>query len=153
MKPSNFETTYIEVLKMWDFFLMAFFKVKFSQDFLLLGSPDTLLLQQRKYFYASPFSASGSFPMSRLFKSGSQSISFSFPISPSNEYSGLISFRTDWFDLLAVQGILKSLLQDHSSKATIRCSDFFTVQLSHLYMTIGNHNFDYMTFVGSFSAF
>ena len=62
--------------------------------------------------------------------------SFSFSISPSNEYSGLISFRTDWFDLLAVQGTLKSLLQHHSSKASIlRCSAFFMVQLSHLYMT------------------
>ena len=62
--------------------------------------------------------------------------SFSFSISPSNEKSGLISFRTDWFDLLAVQGTLKSLLQHHSSKASIlRCSAFFMVQLSHLYMT------------------
>ena len=58
--------------------------------------------------------------------------SFSFSISPSNEYSGLISCRTDWFDLLAVQGTLKSLLQHHSSKASIlQCSAFFTVQLSH----------------------
>ena len=62
--------------------------------------------------------------------------SFSFNISPSNEYSGLISFRIDWFDLLAVLGTLKSLLQHHSSKASIlRCSAFFMVQLSHLYMT------------------
>ena len=64
--------------------------------------------------------------------------SFSFNISPSNEHSGLISFRMDWLDLLAVQGTLQSLLQHHSSKASIlRCSAFFTVQLSHLYMTIG----------------
>ena len=64
--------------------------------------------------------------------------SFSFSISPSNEYSGLISFRIDWFDLLAVQGTLKSLLQHHSSKASIlRCSTFFMVQLSHAYMTTG----------------
>ena len=64
--------------------------------------------------------------------------SFSFSISPSNEYSGLISFRNDWFDLLAVHGTLKSLLQHHSSKASIlRCSAFFMVQLSHPYMTIG----------------
>ena len=62
--------------------------------------------------------------------------SFSFSISPSKEYSVLISFRIDWFDLLAVQGTLKSLLQHHSSKASIfRCSAFFTVQLSHPYMT------------------
>ena len=64
--------------------------------------------------------------------------SFSFNISPSNEYSGLISFRMDWFDLLAVPGTLKSLLQHHSSKASIlRRSAFFTAQLSHAYMTTG----------------
>ena len=64
--------------------------------------------------------------------------SFSFSLSPSNEYSGLISFRMDWFDLLAVQGTLKSLLQHHSSKASILwCSAFFMVQLSHPYMTTG----------------
>ena len=61
-----------------------------------------------------------------------------FSISPSNEYSGMISFRIDWFDLLAVQGTLKSLLQHHSSKgSTLWCSAFFMVQLSHLYMTAG----------------
>ena len=60
--------------------------------------------------------------------------SFSFSISPSNEYSGLISLRIDWFHLLAVQGILKSLLQDHNSKA-FGAHPFFMVQLSHLYMT------------------
>ena len=64
--------------------------------------------------------------------------SFSFSISPSSEYPGLISFRMDWLDLLAVQGTLKSLLQYHSSKASIlRCSAFFTVQLSHPYTTTG----------------
>ena len=62
--------------------------------------------------------------------------SFSFSISPSNEYSGLISFRIDWFDLLAVQGTLKSLHQHHSSKASnLQCSAFFMMQLSHPYMT------------------
>ena len=64
--------------------------------------------------------------------------SFSFKISPSNEYSGMISFRMDWFDLLAVQWSLKSLLQHHSSKASIlQPSAFFIVQLSHPYMTTG----------------
>ena len=64
--------------------------------------------------------------------------SFSFNISPSNEHPGLISIRMDWLDLLAVQGTLKSLLQHHSSKASIlRCSAFFTVQLSRPYMTTG----------------
>ena len=72
--------------------------------------------------------------------------SFSFSLSPSNEYSGLISFRTDWFDLHAVQGTLKSLLQHHSSKASIRqYSVFFMVQLSHLHRTTAkNHSFGYM---------
>ena len=70
---------------------------------------------------------------------------FSFNISPSNEYSGLISFRIDWLDLLAVQGTLKSLLQHHSSKASIlRCSAFFIVQLSHpsIHDYWKNHGFD-----------
>ena len=76
--------------------------------------------------------------MSQLFASGGQSIgSFSFNISPSNEHSGLI-FRMDWLDLLAVQGTLKSLLQQHSSKASILWhSAFFTVQLLYPYMTTG----------------
>ena len=64
--------------------------------------------------------------------------SFSFSLSPSKEHPGLISFRMDWLDLLAVQGTLKCLLQHHSSKASIlRCSAFFTVQLSHQYMNTG----------------
>ena len=85
------------------------------------------------------------FPSIRVFSSESvlhirwpKCWSFSFSISPSNEYSGLISFRIEWFDLLTVQGTLKSLLQHHSSKASIlRCSAFFIVQLSHPYMTTG----------------
>ena len=85
------------------------------------------------------------FPSIRIFSSESvlhirwpKYWSFSFSISPSNEYSGLISFRMDWLDLLAVQGTLKSLLQHHSSKASVlRCSAFFMVQLSHSYMTTG----------------
>ena len=70
--------------------------------------------------------------------------SFSFSISPSHEYSGLISFRMDWLDLLAVQRTLKNLVHHHSSKAAIlRCSAFFIVQLSHPYMTTGkNHSSD-----------
>ena len=70
--------------------------------------------------------------------SGGQSMSFSFNISPFNEHPGLISFRMDWLDLLAVQGTLQSLLQHHSSKASVLwCSAFFIVQLSHPYMTTG----------------
>ena len=77
--------------------------------------------------------------MSQFFVSGDQSIgSFSVSISPSSEYSGLISFRLDWLDLLAVQETLKSLLQHHSSKASdLQCSAFFIVQLSHPFMTAG----------------
>ena len=85
------------------------------------------------------------FPSNRIFSSETvlhmrwpKYWSFSFNISPSNEHPGLILFRMDWLDLLAVQGTLKSLLQHHSSKASIlRCSAFFTVQLSHPYMTSG----------------
>ena len=69
--------------------------------------------------------------------------SFSFSISPSTEHLGLISFRMNWLDLLPVQGTLKSLLQHHSSKASIfQCSAFFTVQLSHPYMTTGKNSLD-----------
>ena len=76
--------------------------------------------------------------------------SFSFSISSSSEYPGLISFRMDWLDLLAVQGTPKSLLQHHSSKASIlQCSAFFTVQLSHSYMTTGKtKTLTRQTFVG-----
>ena len=82
--------------------------------------------------------ASESFPMSQLHMRWPKYWSFSFSISPSNEHPGLISFRMDWLDLFAVQGTLKSLLQHHTSKASIlRCSAFFTVQLSHPYMTSG----------------
>uniref|UniRef100_A0AC11D7I6 Uncharacterized protein n=1 Tax=Ovis aries TaxID=9940 RepID=A0AC11D7I6_SHEEP len=85
------------------------------------------------------------FPSIRVFSNESvlhirwpKYLSFSFSISPSNEYSGLLSFRIDWFDLLAVQGTLKSLLQHHSSKASIlRRSAFLIVQLPHLYMITG----------------
>ena len=82
---------------------------------------------------------SESFPMSQLFAWGGQSTGVSaLSIIPSKEIPGLISFRMDWLDLLAVQGTLKSLLQHHSSKASLlRCSAFFIVQLSHLYMTTG----------------
>ena len=81
--------------------------------------------------------------------------SFSFTISPSNEHPGLISFRMDWLDLLAVQGTLKSLLQHHSSKASIlQCSVFFIVQLSHPYMTTGKTiALTRQIFVGNVSAF
>ena len=84
------------------------------------------------------FPASESFPKSQFFNQVAKYWSFSFSISPSNDYSALISFRMDRFDFLAVQGTLKSLLQYHSSKASIlQHSAFFMVQISHLYMTTG----------------
>ena len=97
------------------------------------------------------------FPSTRVFSNESvlhirwpKYWSFNFSISPSNEYSGLISFRMDWLDLLAVQGTLESLLQHHSSKPSIlRRSAFFVVQLSHPYMTTGkNKTLTRWTFVG-----
>uniref|UniRef100_A0AC11DW04 Uncharacterized protein n=1 Tax=Ovis aries TaxID=9940 RepID=A0AC11DW04_SHEEP len=92
-----------------------------------------------------PLLLSSIFPSIRVFSSESALCirwpkygNFSFNITPSDKYSGLISFRMDWLDLLAVQGTLKSLLQHHSSKASILwCSAFFIVQLSHPYMTTG----------------
>ena len=107
---------------------------------LILCCPLLLLL--------SIFPASGSFPMSRFFASCGQSVgSFSFCISPSNEYSGLISFRIVWFDLLAVQGTLKSLIQHHSSKASILGHlAFFLGHLAFFLTSVhdcwNNHSFD-----------
>ena len=97
------------------------------------------------------FPASGSFQVSALCIKWPKYWSFSFNISLSNEHPGLISFRVDWLDLLTVQGTLKSLLQHHSSKASIlRCSAFFILQLSHPYMTTGKtlliNSLEYTTF-------
>ena len=101
------------------------------------------------------------FPSIRVFSSESvlrirlpKYWSFNFSISPSNEYSGLVSFRVDWLDLLAVQGTLKSLLQHQSSKASIlQHSAFFIVQLSHAYMTTGkNIALIRQTFVGKVTS-
>ena len=89
-------------------------------------------------FCLQSFPPSGPFPVSWLFTSGGQSACFSFSISYSTEYSGLIFFRMDWFDLLAFQGTLKSLLQHHNLKASVlQCSAFFMVQLSDPYMITG----------------
>ena len=96
-------------------------------------------------FCPQSFPTLGSLPVSWLFASGGQSTELQY--SPSNEYSGLISFRIDWFDLLAVQRILKSLLSllQHNSKiSTLQCSAFFVVQLSHLYVTTTKTSFNYM---------
>ena len=102
-----------------------------SIDFVMPSSHLILFISFSSYLQSFP--ASPSFPMSQL-----KYWDLSFSVSPSNEYSGLISFRMDWFDFLAVQGILKSLLQHHSSKAsTLWCSASFMVQHSHPYMAIG----------------
>ena len=107
--------------------------------------PTESVMPSNRLMLCHPFLLMSSiFPSIRVFSNEStlhimwpKYCSFSFNISPSNEHSGLISFRMDWLDLLAVQGILKILLQHHSSKASIlRCSAFFIVQLSNLYMTI-----------------
>ena len=105
--------------------------VSVPSNHLILCCPLLLHLQS--------FPASGSSPMSQFFASGGQSIGvYSFSISPSNAYSGLISFRIDSFDVLAVQRTHTSLLQHHTSKASILwCSGFFIVQLFHPYMTTG----------------
>ena len=117
---------------------------------------------QPSYPLMSPFFLPSIFPSIRVFSNESALCirwpkywSFSFSISPFNEYSGLISFRMDWLDLLAVQETLKSLLQHHSSKPSIPwCSAFFMVQLSHPYMSIGKTiAFTIQTFVVNVSAF
>ena len=95
---------------------------------LLLPSPPTFNLSQK----------SGSFPVSWFLASGGQSIGALVSISSSKDYSGLLSFRIDWFNLLATQGMLKSLPQHPSSKTILQTSAFFMVQLSHLYVTTEN---------------
>jgi len=116
-----------------------------SQSLLKLMSIESVMSSNHPILCCPPVLLPSIFPSIRIFSRElavcirwPKYWSFSFSISPSNEYSGLISFRMDWFDLLAVQGTLRSLLQHHSSKALIlRCSAFFMVQLSYPYMTTG----------------
>ena len=127
----------------WTAARQASLSITNSQSLLKLMSTESMMPSNHLvvpfFSHLQSFPASGCFQMSPFFTSGGQSIgSFSFSISPSKEHSGLLSFRMDWLDLLAVQGTLKSLLQHHSSKAPIfQCSAFFIVQLSHPYMTTG----------------
>ena len=116
-----------------------------------------LMMPSNHLILCHPLLLPSIFPTIRVFSNKSalhirwpKDWSFSFNISPSNECSGLISFRMDWLDLLAIQGTLESLLQHDNSKASIlRCSDFFKVQLSHPYMTTGkNIALTRWTFVG-----
>ena len=116
-----------------------------SQSLLKLMSIKTVMPSNHLIFCCSLLLLPSIFPSIRVFSNESvlcikwpKYWSFSFSISPSKEHSGLISFRIDWFDLLAVQGTLKNLLQHHSSEASsFQCSAFFMVQLSHPYMTTG----------------
>ena len=114
-----------------------------TQSLLKFMSIESVMLSNHLILYHSTLLLPSVFSSIRVFSNESALCirlpkywSFSFNISPSNEYSELISFRMDWFDLLAVQGTLKSLLQHHNSKASnLWCSAFFMVQLSHPYMT------------------
>ena len=128
----------------WTAACQASLSISNSQSFLKLVFIESMmpsnLLILCCYFLLLPsiFPSIRVLSMSQFFISGGQNWSFSFNISPSNEYSGLISFRMDWLDLLEDHGTLKSLLQEHSLKASIlRCSAFFILQLSHPYMTTG----------------
>ena len=119
--------------------------IKNSQSLLKLMSIESVMPSNHSILCHPLLLLPSIFPSIRVFSnesvlriSGPKYWSFSFSISPFNEYSGLISFRMDWLDLPAVQGTLKSLLQHHSSKVSIpRLSAFFTVQLSHPYMSTG----------------
>ena len=120
----------------------GFLSFTLSQSLLKLMSIELVIPSNHLIFCCPLLLLSSIFPSNRVFSSESSLHiwpnywSFSFTISPSKEYSGLISFRMDWFDLLAVQGTLKSLLQHHSSKASILLfAAFSMVKLSHLYMT------------------
>ena len=116
-----------------------------SQSLLKLMSTESVMPSNHLILYHPLLLLPSIFPSIRVFsnelalrKRRPKYWSFSFSIGPSNEYSGLISFRIDWFDLFEAQGTLKSLLQHYSSKTLILwCSAFFMVQLSHLYMTTG----------------
>ena len=141
---SNFSYAWLFTVP-WSAACQAPLSSTISQSLLKLMSTESVM-PSNHLFHAVPFlSCLQSFPPSGSFSKESDLYigwpkywSFSFTISPSNEYSGLISFRIDWFDLLAVQGTLKGLLQHHSLKASIlQCSAFFMVQLSHPYMTTG----------------
>ena len=129
----------------WTAALQASLSITNSRSSLRLMSIESVMPSNHLILYHPLLLLLSIFPSIRVFSSKSvlhitwpKYWSFSFSISPSNEYSGLISFRVDWFDLLAAQGTLKNLLQHHSSKASVlQCSPFFIAQLSHPYMTTG----------------
>ena len=129
----------------WTAACQAFLSITNSQNLLKLMSIELAIPYKHLILCHHLLLPPSIFPSIRVFSNESvlsirwpKYWSFSFSISPSNEYSGLISFRNDWLNLLAVQGTLKSLLQYHSSKASIlQCPAFFIVQISHQYMTPG----------------
>jgi len=129
----------------WTAVHQASLSITTSQSLLKLMSIKSVMLSNHLLFHSPLLLLPSILPRIRVFSSESalcirwpKDWSFSFSISPSNEYSRLIALQIDWLDLLAVQGTLKSLLQHHSSKASILgSSDFFIVQLSHPYMTTG----------------
>ena len=146
----------------WTATQQASLSITNSQSLLKLMSIKLVMTSNHLILCCLPLLLPSIFPSIRVFTNESALCikwpkywSFSFSISPSNEYSGLISFRMDWLDLLVVQRTLKSLLQHHSSKASIlRCSAFFMVQLSHPYMTTGNTTgLTRRTFVSNVAAF
>ena len=129
----------------WTVACQASLSITSSWSSLKLISIESVIPSNHLILFCTLLLLSSIFPSIKVFSNESVLLirrpkywNFSFSISSSNEYSGLISFRMDWLDLLAVQGTLKCLLQHHSSKASIlRCSAFFIVQLSHPYMTTG----------------
>ena len=129
----------------WTAACQASLSFTISQSLLKLMSIESVMPSNHLILYHPLLLPPSIFPSVRVFSNESvlhirwpKYWSFSFNISPSNEYLGLISFRNDWYDLLAVQGTLKSLLQHHNLKASIlQCSTFFIVQLSHLNTTTG----------------
>ena len=129
----------------WTAACQASLSITNSQSILRLMSIE-LVMPSNHLILCHPFLLPSIFPSIRVFSNTSvlpirwsKYYSFSFSINPSNEHSEMISFRMDWLDLIAAQGTLKSLLQHHSSKASVlRCSAFFMVQLSHPYMTTEN---------------
>ena len=136
----------------WTTARQAFLSISNSWSLLKFMSIESVMSSSHLILCCPLLLLPSTFPSIRIFSNESvlrirwqKYWSFSFSISPSNEYSGLISFRIDWLDFIAVLGTWKSLLQLHSSKASILLrSAFFIVQLSHSYMTIEkNHNFDY----------
>ena len=130
----------------WTAARQASLSITYSQSLLKLTNIQSVMPSNHLILCRSLLLLLSIFPSIRVFSNQSalpigwpKYWTFSFNISPSNEHPGLISFRMDWLDLLAVQGTLKSLLQHHSSKASIlRHSAFFIVQLSHPYVTTGN---------------